>query len=104
MSWPYQASNACAATARRACTAGAAKLLSRARQPYVRCVCSSQRPFVKVLCTHPAPPPPCPPPGVQVYVLGGRMLRMWWRNPVMLVSESAQYAFMAIFVGLVYLQ
>ncbi|KAL4435933.1 hypothetical protein ABPG77_000695 [Micractinium sp. CCAP 211/92] len=40
----------------------------------------------------------------QVYVLGGRMLRMWWRNPVMLVSESAQYGFMAIFVGLVYLQ
>lgn len=52
----------------------------------------------------PSPPPPLPPPGVQVYVLGGRMLRMWWRNPVMLVSESAQYAFMAIFVGLVYLQ
>lgn len=48
---------------------------------------------------------PCWPSAVpQVYVLGGRMLRMWWRNPAMLVSESAQYAFMAVFVGLVYLQ
>ncbi|KAL4458831.1 hypothetical protein ABPG75_013696 [Micractinium tetrahymenae] len=40
----------------------------------------------------------------QVHVLSGRMLRMWWRNPAMLVSEVSQYAFMAIFVGLVYLQ
>lgn len=40
----------------------------------------------------------------QVYVLSGRMLRMWWRNPAMLLSEASQYAFMALFVGLVYLQ
>ena len=39
-----------------------------------------------------------------MYVLGARMLRMWWRNPLMLVSELSQYLFMGIFVGLMYLQ
>lgn len=32
------------------------------------------------------------------------MLRMWWRNPAMFLSEITQYAFMGIFIGLVYLQ
>ncbi|PSC76238.1 ABC transporter [Micractinium conductrix] len=40
----------------------------------------------------------------QVYVLAGRMFRQWWRNPAMLLSEACQYGFMALFVGLVYLQ
>jgi hypothetical protein len=41
---------------------------------------------------------------LQVTVLSGRMLRMWWRNPAMFLSEITQYAFMGIFIGLVYLQ
>ena len=40
----------------------------------------------------------------QAYLLSGRMLRMWVRNPMMLLSEGCQYAFMAVFCGLVYLQ
>jgi hypothetical protein len=41
---------------------------------------------------------------VQVYVLMGRMARMLWRNPVMFMSETAQYVFMGLFIGLIYLQ
>ncbi|KAL4859144.1 ABC transporter G family member 9 [Chlorella vulgaris] len=40
----------------------------------------------------------------QVYVLMGRMARMLWRNPVMFMSETAQYVFMGLFIGLIYLQ
>ncbi|PRW59820.1 ABC ATP-binding isoform 1 [Chlorella sorokiniana] len=40
----------------------------------------------------------------QVWVLSKRMFRQWIRNPAMLISEISQYAFMAIFVGLVWLQ
>lgn len=36
----------------------------------------------------------------QVWVLSGRMLRMWWRNPAMLFAELTQYLFMGLFVGL----
>jgi ATP-binding cassette, subfamily G (WHITE), member 2 len=40
----------------------------------------------------------------QVWVLSHRMLKMWIRNPIMLISEASQYIFMALFVGLMYLQ
>ncbi|EFN53222.1 hypothetical protein CHLNCDRAFT_137099 [Chlorella variabilis] len=40
----------------------------------------------------------------QVWVLSGRMMRMWWRNPAMFMSEITQYIFMGVFIGLVYLQ
>ncbi|GAB4821715.1 hypothetical protein N2152v2_008761 [Parachlorella kessleri] len=40
----------------------------------------------------------------QAYILMLRMFRMWWRSPAMLMAEFAQYAFMAVFVGLMYLQ
>lgn len=48
-----------------------------------------------------APRYPVPP---QVYVLSGRMMKQWVRNPAMLISEISQYAFMALFCGLVWLQ
>ena len=37
-------------------------------------------------------------------MLGARMMRMWLRNPLMLISEASQYLFMGLFVGLMYLQ
>ena len=40
----------------------------------------------------------------QTYVLSQRSFRNYIRNPVMLFSETAQYAFMGIFVGLMYLR
>ncbi|KAI7840867.1 hypothetical protein COHA_005397 [Chlorella ohadii] len=40
----------------------------------------------------------------QVWVLSKRMFKQWIRNPAMLISEISQYAFMAVFVGLVWLQ
>jgi ABC-type multidrug transport system ATPase subunit/ABC-type multidrug transport system permease subunit len=40
----------------------------------------------------------------QVWVLSHRMLKMWIRNPIMLISEASQYIFMALFVGLMYFQ
>lgn len=40
----------------------------------------------------------------QIYVLAIRNFRTYVRNPVYLISETAQYAFMGIFVGLMYLQ
>lgn len=40
----------------------------------------------------------------QVYVLMGRMFRMWLRNPAMLTAELIQYIFLAIFIGLMYLR
>ena len=40
----------------------------------------------------------------QTYVLTQRNLRNYVRNPVMFFSETAQYGFMGIFVGLMYLQ
>lgn len=40
----------------------------------------------------------------QLRVLARRMLRMWVRNPMMLFSEAAQYGFIAVFTGLMYLQ
>lgn len=47
-------------------------------------------------------------PGVpgwyQVKVLAARNLRNYMRNPVMFFSETAQYAFMGVFVGLMYLR
>lgn len=48
-----------------------------------------------------APPSPL---WYQVYVLAARFLKMYLRNPLMLFSETAQYAFMAIFIGLMYLR
>ena len=36
----------------------------------------------------------------QSYVLCSRNLRNYWRNPIMLFAELAQYLFMGIFVGL----
>jgi len=47
---------------------------------------------------------PKEPAWYQIYVLALRNLRTYIRNPVYLVSETAQYAFMGIFVGLMYLQ
>lgn len=48
------------------------------------------------------------PPGasapMQVYLLASRMVLMWVRSPTMLLSELSQYIFMAVFVGLMYLQ
>ncbi|GLI71094.1 hypothetical protein VaNZ11_016163 [Volvox africanus] len=38
----------------------------------------------------------------QVYVLSARCWRTWIRNPVMMASELVQYAFTAVFVGLMY--
>ncbi|PSC69816.1 ATP-binding cassette sub-family G member 2 [Micractinium conductrix] len=40
----------------------------------------------------------------QTAVLSVRMLRNWGRNPMMLAAEAVQYLFLALFVGLVYLQ
>lgn len=40
----------------------------------------------------------------QCALLVGRMVRMWLRNPTMLMSELSQYAFLAVFVGLMYLR
>lgn len=40
----------------------------------------------------------------QVMVLSHRFLRTWYRNPQMLASEVVQYMFMALLVGLMYLQ
>lgn len=40
----------------------------------------------------------------QIYILALRNARTYVRNPVYLISESAQYGFMGIFVGLMYLQ
>ncbi|KFM27641.1 ATP-binding cassette sub-family G member 2 [Auxenochlorella protothecoides] len=40
----------------------------------------------------------------QVALLSQRMARMWVRNPVMLMSELAQYGFLAVFMGLMYLR
>jgi ABC-type multidrug transport system permease subunit len=40
----------------------------------------------------------------QTYVLTQRSFRNYIRNPVMLFSETAQYLFMGLFVGLMYLQ
>lgn len=47
---------------------------------------------------------PAPRWHAQVHVLAVRMMRNWWRNPMMLVAEIVQYVFMALFVGLVYLR
>lgn len=52
----------------------------------------------------PPPPPPACSRAPQVSLLSGRMLRQWVRNPDMLLSEAVQYVFMAVFVGLVWLQ
>ncbi|GLC42363.1 hypothetical protein PLESTM_001325100 [Pleodorina starrii] len=38
----------------------------------------------------------------QVYVLSVRYWRTWIRNPVMMTSELVQYAFTAVFIGLMY--
>ncbi|GIL61808.1 hypothetical protein Vafri_18548 [Volvox africanus] len=38
----------------------------------------------------------------QVYVLSTRYWRTWIRNPVMMASELVQYAFTAVFIGLMY--
>ena len=40
----------------------------------------------------------------QAKILAGRHIRSYLRNPAMLVSETAQYLFMGLFVGLMYLQ
>ena len=40
----------------------------------------------------------------QTWILTIRNLRNYLRNPVLLFSETAQYAFMGLFVGLMYLQ
>lgn len=42
---------------------------------------------------------PDAPFGRQVALLTQRMARMWVRNPVMLMSELAQYCFLAVFMG-----
>jgi len=47
---------------------------------------------------------PAEPVWYQIQVLAVRNLRTYVRNPVYLVSETSQYAFMGIFVGLMYLQ
>ena len=40
----------------------------------------------------------------QIKVLAYRSLRTYLRNPIYLISETSQYAFMGLFVGLMYLQ
>ena len=47
---------------------------------------------------------PVEPVWYQIYVLAVRNLRTYVRNPVYLISETSQYAFMGLFVGLMYLQ
>ena len=47
---------------------------------------------------------PVEPAWYQIYVLMVRNLRTYVRNPVYLISETSQYAFMGLFVGLMYLQ
>lgn len=47
---------------------------------------------------------PNAPGWYQTKILADRNLRMYFRNPAMVVSETAQYAFMGIFIGLMYLQ
>jgi ABC-type multidrug transport system ATPase subunit len=53
----------------------------------------------EVQATHPEVPG-----WYQTYVLTQRSFRNYIRNPVMLFSETAQYMFMGLFVGLMYLQ
>lgn len=52
-----------------------------------------------VVATHPEVPG-----WYQAYVLTERNFRNYLRNPVMLFSETAQYLFMGLFTGLMYLQ
>jgi hypothetical protein len=40
----------------------------------------------------------------QSFILAGRSLRQYIRNPAMLFSETAQYVFMGIFIAVMYLQ
>lgn len=47
---------------------------------------------------------PLEPVWYQIQVLAIRNLRTYVRNPVYLISETSQYAFMGLFVGLMYLQ
>jgi hypothetical protein len=47
---------------------------------------------------------PLEPVWYQIQVLATRNLRTYVRNPVYLISETSQYAFMGLFVGLMYLQ
>jgi len=47
---------------------------------------------------------PVEPVWYQIHVLAVRNLRTYVRNPVYLISETSQYAFMGLFVGLMYLQ
>ena len=37
--------------------------------------------------------------GLQVKVLSARFLRTWWRSPVNLVVQAAQYLFFAFLIG-----
>lgn len=53
----------------------------------------------EVVATHPEVPG-----WYQTYVLTERNFRNYLRNPVMLFSETAQYLFMGLFTGLMYLQ
>lgn len=39
----------------------------------------------------------------QAWILWIRFLRTWWRNPMMFWAEIGQYAFTAVFIGLMYL-
>ena len=47
---------------------------------------------------------PVEPVWYQIHVLAVRNLRTYVRNPVYLISETSQYGFMGLFVGLMYLQ
>ena len=47
---------------------------------------------------------PSAPFAYQSYVLAVRMWRHWLRSPMMLAAEAIQYAFLAVFIGLVYLR
>ncbi len=47
---------------------------------------------------------PLEPVWYQIHVLAVRNLRTYVRNPVYMISETSQYAFMGLFVGLMYLQ